>query len=68
MIGNMKTNRELARKRIESIKKYLLQDANLKNKIETMIFNTPPPGIDAKKEPKKARVIILKVKKETTSV
>ncbi len=64
MIGDTATNRALAKKRIESIRRYLLEDANVQNKIIYSIFDTPPPGIDATKEPKKARAIILTLKQD----
>ncbi len=59
MIGNINLNRELAKKRVQNIENFLKRQGALSNTIVSQIFETPPPGIDAQKEPKKARQIIL---------
>jgi len=56
MIGSKAKNRALAQMRIESIIEFLQQEG-LTNKIETAIFDNPPPGVDPKIDPSKARQI-----------
>jgi outer membrane protein OmpA-like peptidoglycan-associated protein len=64
MIGDPKRNRALAQKRLQSIVNYL-KEQNLNNSIESQIFDGPPPGVDATKDPKSARAIILSIKEST---
>jgi len=68
MIGDTQKNRELAQKRVEAISRYLIEHGKITNKIESKIFDRPPAGIDATKEPKKARSIILTLKKSKENV
>ena len=67
MIGNVKKNRKLAKERLESIINFLQQEG-IDNKIITQIMDTPPPGVDPKIEPDKARQIRLKLIKENNNV
>ena len=64
MIGDKKSNRALAQKRVTNIVHYLKTEGELQNSIESKVFDTPPPGIDPQKNPKKARRITLTLKKE----
>jgi hypothetical protein len=64
MIGAQEANRNLNMKRVASIKTFL-QQQNLHNTIKEEIFNTPPPNIDVKKEPQKARVVMIKLQEKS---
>ncbi len=59
MIGNINLNRKLAKKRVQNIENFLRKQGALSNTVISQIFETPPPGIDAQKEPNKARKITL---------
>ena len=54
-LGSPKKNEQLSKKRLQNIKDFLQKELQVKNDIITSIKNTPPPGIDAKKYPYKAR-------------
>ena len=60
MIGNTEKNHELAQKRVQAIVDFLHHNG-IENQILTEIYDTPPPGIDPKENPKKARQIHLKL-------
>jgi hypothetical protein len=68
MVGNVKSNRELAQKRIESIQRFLQKDNHLTNNITTQIFDRPPEGIDATKELHKARCIKVSLQSKKNNV
>ena len=63
MIGSKKKNEQLTKNRAKSIINYL-KEHNFKN-ISSSIILSPPPGIDAKKEPDKARMIKIYIKEKT---
>jgi outer membrane protein OmpA-like peptidoglycan-associated protein len=63
MIGTKEVNQKLNAKRIARIKRFL-QQHNLPNEIKEEIFDRPPPGIDVKKEPQKARIVTLKLQQK----
>jgi len=67
MIGNKTKNRALAQKRVRSIINFLKEE-NITNKIEITIFDTPPPDVDPKKDPSKARQIRLRLKNGADNV
>jgi len=58
MIGNKTKNRALAHQRTQSILTYL-KSLGVQNNIKITIFDTPPPHIDPKVDPNKARQIRL---------
>jgi len=59
LIGNSKKNTRLAIKRIENVIKFLQLQGKITNKFVITQKNTPPPGIDSKKEPQKARCVVI---------
>ncbi len=67
MIGKKEKNQALAQKRIQSIIDFLHQE-NITNKIDVTIFDTPPPNIDPKKDPDRARQIKLTLKNGAKNV
>lgn len=62
MIGDKQNNRVLAKRRIDVISDILKNQGNLQNPIKIKIYDTPPPEIDATKEPQKARVVNISLK------
>jgi len=68
MIGNKTKNRVLAKKRIKSITQFLHNNMKITNPLTIEIFDTPPPGVDPKTNPKEARSIILTLKGNTNNV
>jgi len=68
MIGNSKDNRELAKNRVQNIKKFLQKSNHLTNNIKIEIYNTPPAGIDPKLEPHKARCIKISLQGNKSNV
>ncbi len=64
MIGNKQSNKTLAQKRFLSIKDFLYKQHELTNPLEMKIFDTPPPGVNAKENPYEARRIEISLKKE----
>ncbi len=67
MVGSKAINRELAKKRVQSIQSFL-EENGVTNSIESQIFDTPPPHVDATKDPKEARRITLTLKKSKSDV
>ena len=67
MVGSKAINTELAKKRVQSIQSFL-QENGVSNALESQIFNTPPPHVDATKDPKEARRITLTLKKSKSDV
>ena len=65
MIGDKEKNRILAQKRVLSIQTFL-EENGLKNSIKTTILDIPPPHVDPKKDPKKARCITLTLQSEAS--
>jgi len=68
MVGEVQSNRALAQKRVKSIKNFLQEQNHLTNEINTEIFDRPPEGVDAKKEPHKARCIKVALESKKSHV
>jgi osmotically-inducible protein OsmY len=64
MIGNVKSNRAFAKKRIDAIIAYLKSTAKDITNITYTILDTPPPGVNVQKEPQLARRIDITLKGE----
>ncbi|SFV55659.1 hypothetical protein MNB_SM-7-608 [hydrothermal vent metagenome] len=67
MVGSKTFNAELAKKRVQNIQSFLKENG-IANPIESQIFDTPPPNVDATKDPKEARRITLTLKKSRSDV
>lgn len=67
-IGSPQHNKELSLERIQNVVAYLQNQGNIKNKVHTYIYDTPPKGINASSEPQKARCIIIDYAKKETHV
>jgi len=67
MLGSKEINTKLAKKRLQNILSFL-QKNGLTNPIESQIFDTPPPNVDAAKNPKEARRITVTLKKSKKDV
>lgn len=67
MVGSKTINRELAKKRVQSIQTFL-EENGVSNSLVSQIFDTPPPHVDAVKDPKEARRITLTLKKSKSDV
>ena len=67
MLGSKAINTKLAKKRVQNIQSFLKKNG-ITNSIESQIFNTPPPNVDATKDPKEARRITLTLKKSKSDV
>jgi len=63
LIGISKKNTRLATKRITNVIKFLKEQGKISNKFVLEQINTPPPGVDSKKEPQKARCVIISSQK-----
>jgi len=63
MIGDKKTNKLLAKKRLENIQNFLTQKNKLQNHIITKIYDIPPPGIDPQKNSYEARRIHISLQR-----
>lgn len=67
MVGSKTINRELAKKRVQSIQTFL-EENGVSNSLVSQIFDTPPPHVDAVKDPKEARRITLTLKQSKSDV
>jgi len=67
MVGSKAINTKLAKKRVQNIQSFL-QENGVTNVLESQIFDTPPPHVDATKDPKEARRITLTLKKSKNDV
>ena len=64
MIGSPEYNQELSNERLKNCATYLREIGAISKKIVFEFTNTPPIGIDYKKEPQKARCIKITYKQE----
>ena len=67
MVGSKAINTKLAKKRVQNIQSFL-QENGVSNALESQIIDTPPPNVDATKDPKEARRITLTRKKSKSDV
>ena len=64
LIGNSKDNKSLSSRRIKNVIKFLQEEGKISNKLVVTEKDTPPDGVDARKEPDKARCIIISTQKK----
>lgn len=65
MIGTIEKNRRLSNKRVANVIAYLQDIGKISQKIVSVTKISAPEGVDAKKEPQKARCMTITYNKET---
>ncbi|MFT7859731.1 MAG: BON domain-containing protein [Sulfurimonas sp.] len=67
-IGTIKRNRVLSHQRLKKVSGFLKNQGQIKNRLILNAHDTPPQGIDATTEPKKARCVIISYAKKDNNV
>lgn len=61
-IGSTERNKLLSKARISNVIKFLQQQGGIRNNFISLIYDTPPEGINLQKEPEKARCVVISYK------